>query len=94
MIPAPFEYVRATSVDHASGLLAADEDAKALAGGMSLIPLLRLRLIVRSIYLHGNMGSLPQKARAAKMRDTAQQHTKIAVLQTKTQAEERGMHER
>ncbi|HEY6379904.1 MAG TPA: xanthine dehydrogenase family protein subunit M [Candidatus Dormibacteraeota bacterium] len=44
MIPAPFEYVRATSLDHASALLTADEDAKALAGGMSLIPLLRLRL--------------------------------------------------
>jgi len=44
VIPALFEYVRASSLDHASALLAADENAKALAGGMSLIPLLRLRL--------------------------------------------------
>ena len=42
MIPAPFEYKRATSLDEAVGLLAT-EDAKVLAGGHSLIPLLRLR---------------------------------------------------
>src|SRR6266536_3213683 len=43
MIPAPFEYVRPSTVDEAVRALA-DEDAKALAGGQSLIPLLRLRL--------------------------------------------------
>ena len=42
MIPAPFEYARAESVGHAVELLGA-EDAKVLAGGHSLIPLLRLR---------------------------------------------------
>jgi carbon-monoxide dehydrogenase medium subunit len=44
MIPAPFEYARAESVDHAIELLSADEDAKIIAGGHSLLPLMRLRL--------------------------------------------------
>jgi carbon-monoxide dehydrogenase medium subunit len=43
MIPAAFEYERAGSVDEAISLLGRDEDAKLLAGGHSLIPLLRLR---------------------------------------------------
>ncbi len=42
MIPAPFEYARAESLEHAIELLGA-EDAKLLAGGHSLIPMLRLR---------------------------------------------------
>lgn len=42
MIPAGFEYARASSVEHAIELLG-DEDAKLLAGGHSLIPMLRLR---------------------------------------------------
>ncbi|XVQ12110.1 FAD binding domain-containing protein [Spirillospora sp. CA-255316] len=45
MIPARFEYVRPASLDEAVTALAeAGEDAKALAGGQSLMPLLRLRL--------------------------------------------------
>jgi carbon-monoxide dehydrogenase medium subunit len=44
MIPAAFAYHRASSVDEASRLLAQNEDAKLLAGGHSLIPLMRLRL--------------------------------------------------
>ncbi len=44
MIPAPFEYERADSVRHAIDLLSANEDAKLLAGGHSLLPLMRLRL--------------------------------------------------
>jgi len=43
MIPAAFEYKRAGSVDEAVELLGGDEDAKLLAGGHSLIPLMRLR---------------------------------------------------
>jgi carbon-monoxide dehydrogenase medium subunit len=42
VIPAPFEYARADSVAHAVELLGGD-DAKLLAGGHSLIPMLRLR---------------------------------------------------
>jgi len=44
MIPAPFEYERASSVDEAIGLLSDDPEAKLLAGGHSLLPLMRLRL--------------------------------------------------
>lgn len=45
MIPAAFEYARASSVDEATKLLGKyGEDAKVLAGGHSLIPLMRLRL--------------------------------------------------
>ena len=45
MIPAQFDYVRAGSVDEAVAALAErGDDAKVLAGGQSLIPLLRLRL--------------------------------------------------
>jgi aerobic carbon-monoxide dehydrogenase medium subunit len=45
VIPAAFEYARASSVDEASKLLSKfGEDAKVLAGGHSLIPLMRLRL--------------------------------------------------
>jgi aerobic carbon-monoxide dehydrogenase medium subunit len=45
MIPAPFSYVRAASIDEAVQALADHgEDAKILAGGHSLIPLMRLRL--------------------------------------------------
>jgi carbon-monoxide dehydrogenase medium subunit len=43
MIPAPFDYEVAESVEHAVELLGAREDTKLLAGGHSLIPLLRLR---------------------------------------------------
>jgi aerobic carbon-monoxide dehydrogenase medium subunit len=45
MIPAAFEYARAKSVQEAVSLLKEKgEDAKVLAGGHSLIPLMRLRL--------------------------------------------------
>jgi carbon-monoxide dehydrogenase medium subunit len=44
MIPAAFDYYRASSVADAVQLLTAHEDAKVLAGGHSLIPLMKLRL--------------------------------------------------
>jgi len=44
MIPAPFEYQRADSVDEAIQALAREPDAKLLAGGHSLLPLMKLRL--------------------------------------------------
>ena len=43
MIPAAFEYRRATSLDDALKAIAGGE-AKVLAGGMSLLPLMKLRL--------------------------------------------------
>jgi carbon-monoxide dehydrogenase medium subunit len=44
MIPAAFGYERPSSIDEALRLLAANDGAKLLAGGHSLLPLLKLRL--------------------------------------------------
>ena len=44
MIPAGFDYELAESLDHALELLRTKEDAKLLAGGHSLLPLMKLRL--------------------------------------------------
>jgi carbon-monoxide dehydrogenase medium subunit len=44
MIPAAFDYERAESVEEALELLGSREDAKVLAGGHSLLPLMKLRL--------------------------------------------------
>jgi len=50
MIPAEFSYVRPSSVDEAvASLSGAGEDAKVLAGGQSLMPLLRLRLALPEV---------------------------------------------
>ena len=44
-VPAPFEYERATSVDNALELLTElGPDARLLAGGHSLLPMMKLRL--------------------------------------------------
>ena len=44
-VPAPFDYERATSVDHAISLLERlGGNARLLAGGHSLIPMMKLRL--------------------------------------------------
>jgi len=44
MKPAPFEYFAPSSVDEALDLLAAHGDARPLAGGQSLVPMMNLRL--------------------------------------------------
>ena len=49
MIPAPFEYQRVESVDHAIRALSDEPDAKILAGGHSLLPLMRVRLATPSL---------------------------------------------
>ncbi|MGQ0824109.1 MAG: FAD binding domain-containing protein [Actinomycetota bacterium] len=50
MIPAAFEYVRAGSAEEAGALIREHgEDAKFLAGGMSLIPLMKLRLATPTV---------------------------------------------
>jgi len=49
MIPAPFEYQRVDFVDHAIQVLSDRPDAKVLAGGHSLLPLMRLRLARPSV---------------------------------------------
>ena len=50
MIPASFSYVRAESADDAVALLAEyGDDAKLIAGGHSLLPLMKLRLATPSV---------------------------------------------
>ena len=52
MIPAAFDYTRAGSVDEALSLLAEHgDDAKLLAGGHSLLPLMKLRLVSPSMLI-------------------------------------------
>jgi aerobic carbon-monoxide dehydrogenase medium subunit len=52
MIPAAFDYQRASSVDEAVGLLGEHgDDAKLLAGGHSLLPLMRLRLAAPAVLI-------------------------------------------
>lgn len=46
MKPAPFTYHDPTSVDDVVSLLAQHEDAKLLAGGQSLMPMLNMRFVV------------------------------------------------
>jgi carbon-monoxide dehydrogenase medium subunit len=60
MIPAPFDYQRAGSVDEAIGLLGSNgEDAKLLAGGHSLLPLMKLRLAQPTVLVDiGRIGDL------------------------------------
>ncbi|MBV9581291.1 MAG: xanthine dehydrogenase family protein subunit M [Chloroflexi bacterium] len=54
MIPAAFDYKRAKSVDEASDLLGQAGEPKLLAGGHSLIPLMRLRLAEPSLLVDIN----------------------------------------
>jgi CO/xanthine dehydrogenase FAD-binding subunit len=44
MKSAPFDYVRPASLAEACALLAADEDARVIAGGQTLVPMLAMRL--------------------------------------------------
>jgi CO/xanthine dehydrogenase FAD-binding subunit len=55
MKPAPFDYIAATSVDMAAAALAdGGDDAKIIAGGQSLVPLLNFRLLRPSILIDIN----------------------------------------
>ncbi|MHB8466327.1 MAG: FAD binding domain-containing protein, partial [Acidimicrobiales bacterium] len=55
MIPSAFEYVRAGSADEALSLLASHgDDAKLLAGGHSLLPLMKLRLASPAVLIDVN----------------------------------------
>src|SRR5579884_3291386 len=58
MIPAQFEYTRASTLEEAiEALRQGGEDAKLLAGGHSLIPLMKLRLATPSLLI--DIGRLP-----------------------------------
>ena len=63
MIPAAFGYTRAGSVDEALRILASDDGAKVIAGGQSLLPLMKLRL--------AHPGTLVDIGRLGELRGTA-----------------------
>src|ERR1700692_3823360 len=44
MKPAPFDYVRPDTLAEACALLAGDEEARVIAGGQTLVPMLAMRL--------------------------------------------------
>src|SRR5215213_3783356 len=44
MKPAPFEYSRPADIDEACAMLAADDGARVIAGGQTLVPLMAMRL--------------------------------------------------
>lgn len=59
MIPAAFDYERAESIDHAIELLGGADDAKVIAGGHSLLPLMKVRLAQPSLLVDiGRIGDL------------------------------------
>jgi carbon-monoxide dehydrogenase medium subunit len=58
VIPAAFSYQRPATVDDALRAIAADPDAKVLAGGHSLLPLLKLRLARTDALI--DIGRLPE----------------------------------
>ena len=60
MIPSKFDYVKPSSVEDAVRALAeGGEDAKILAGGQSLLPVLRLRLAAPTLHVdHGGIAEL------------------------------------
>src|SRR5579875_3044637 len=67
MIPAPFEYAAAGSSGEALDLLARyGEDAKLLAGGHSLVPMMKLRLAAPSALV--DIGAVTTHAEVAASR--------------------------
>jgi aerobic carbon-monoxide dehydrogenase medium subunit len=61
VIPAPFDYVAARSTAHALDLLAEHgDDAKLLAGGHSLLPMMKLRLAMPEVLI--DIGQVPELA--------------------------------
>jgi carbon-monoxide dehydrogenase medium subunit len=59
VIPSKFDYVRPSTVDEAvAALTDGGEDAKVLAGGQSLLPVLRLRLAAPSVLV--DLGGIPE----------------------------------
>jgi aerobic carbon-monoxide dehydrogenase medium subunit len=68
VIPAPFDYVTAESAAHAIDLLAEHgDDAKVLAGGHSLLPMMKLRLAQPTVLI--DIGKVPELAGIAAIGD-------------------------
>ncbi len=60
MKPAPFDYLRPAGVDEALAALAeAGDDARILAGGLSLVPMMNLRVVTPAVVIDiGGLGDL------------------------------------
>ncbi len=56
--PAPFDYYEAHSLEEAIKLLKEHEDAKVIAGGQSLLPMMKLRLLRPSVLV--DIGKIPE----------------------------------
>ena len=70
MKPAPFEYVRAGSLDEALAALAeGGDDAKPIAGGQSLVPALNMRLVRPSLLVDLNRAGLDGDRRERRRAD-------------------------
>ncbi len=65
MHPVPFDYVRAESWADAVGLLASDREARVIAGGQSLVPMMMLRLSSPSLLV--DLGRI--ESRGIELRD-------------------------
>ncbi|GAA2354319.1 xanthine dehydrogenase family protein subunit M [Dactylosporangium salmoneum] len=57
MIPVPFDYARPSTVEEAVAALGSAEEGKVLAGGQSLLPVLRLRLAAPTLLV--DLGAVP-----------------------------------
>jgi aerobic carbon-monoxide dehydrogenase medium subunit len=66
MKPAPFDYVRPSTVQEAVRVLASTPNAKVLAGGQTLGPMLNLRLAQPAMIV--DIGRIPELARVASER--------------------------
>ncbi len=55
--PAPFDYYAVKSLDEAIAMLKENEDAKVIAGGQSLLPMMKLRLLTPKILI--DIGKIP-----------------------------------
>lgn len=74
MKPAAFDYARPGTLAEAIGLLAADEDAKPIAGGQSLMPMLAFRMAAPSLLV--DLSGLPE----LKGVETGPQGTRLGAL--------------
>jgi carbon-monoxide dehydrogenase medium subunit len=93
-VPAPFQYERATSVDHALALLARyGPESRVVAGGHSLLPMMKLRLAqpealvdindiaeLAQIRIEDNHLSLGAMVRHAQLLDSALASEHFAIL--------------
>ena len=85
MIPAEFDYVAPDSLDEALSALASDPEAKALAGGHSLLPLMKLRLAAPT--------TLVDLRRVPGLRGVAREngHVRIGAMTTHTEVASAGL---